>query len=363
MRRYLPVLLVIITAAWVVQLHSDTAGPREDAAAQAASAARDRPTHRFEELAEGVYFAVGTGVMTTMSNSLAIINESDVMIVDTHVTPAAARALVESVKTLTDKPIRYVINSHYHFDHAHGNQIFGDDVEIVGHQFVREMLLTNVLEQRTNRSFASRIPAQIEDLKRRIAETSDPSERARLDDQRRVREAHLAALAEVRPTPPTVTYRETMTIHRGGREVQLHFLGRGHTGGDTVVFLPKERLVFTGDLMEGRPGGRILSYLGDAYVDEWIDTLERLKALDFDTIVPGHGAPFTERTQIDDFQAYLRDLWTQVTQLRGQGVSAEDAAPRVDLSAHQAKYGRRSPGADPRAVLRIYELLQARAPL
>ncbi len=145
--------------------------------------------------------------------------------------------------------------------------------------------------------------------------------------------------------------------------MQLHFLGRGHTGGDTVVFLPNERLVFTGDLMEGRPGGRILSYMGDAYVNEWIDTLERLKALDFDTIVPGHGVPFTERTQIDDFQAYLRDLWTQVTQLRAQGVSAEDAAPRVDLSAHQAKYGRRSQGADPRAVLRIYELLQARAPL
>ncbi len=137
MRRYLAALLVIIAVAWVVQLNSDTASPLEDAAAQAASTARDRPTHRFEEIAEGVYFAAGTGVMTTMSNSLVIINESDVMIVDTHVTPAAARALVEGVKTLTDKPVRYVINSHYHFDHAHGNQIFGDDVEIVGHQFVR----------------------------------------------------------------------------------------------------------------------------------------------------------------------------------------------------------------------------------
>ena len=97
-------------------------------------------------------------------------------------------------------------------------------------------------------------------------------------------------------------------------------------------------------------------------IDEGQASLDRLKALDFDIIVPGHGLPFSEREQIDHFQAYLRDLFRQVVPLRDQGVSAQDAAGRVDLSAHVEHYGQRAANADPRAVLRIYELLQARMP-
>ena len=320
------------------------------------------PSHRFEEIADDVYFAIGTGSMTVMSNSLVIINDDHVMLVDTSVTPAAARGLVEGIKTLTDKPIAYVFNSHYHFDHAHGNQIFGDDVEIVGHQAIREMLLSDVLDQRTNRSFTEGIPAQIGRMKERLGQTTDQTERERLETQLRIREAHWEALQEVRPTPPNVTFSDTMTLVKGGREVQLHFVGRGHTGGDTMVFLPEERIVFTGDFFEGRPGAGVLSYMGDGYVEEWPASLDRLKALDFDIIVPGHGLPFSEREQIDHFQAYLRDLFGQVAPLRAQGVSAEEAVGRVDLSAHVEHYGQRAANVDRRAVLRIYELLQAKMP-
>ena len=91
-----------------------------------------------------------------------------------------------------------------------------------------------------------------------------------------------------------------MKLVKGGREVQLHFVGRGHTGGDTMVFLPAERLVFTGDFLVGAPGANGLPYMGDGFVNEWSASLERLKALDFETIVPGHGTPFREREQIDD---------------------------------------------------------------
>ena len=117
--------------------------------------------------------------MTVMSNNLVIINDDHVMLVDSSVTPAAARGLVEGIKTLTDKPIKYVFNTHYHFDHAHGNQIFGDDVEIIGHDFVRTMLSSDVLVQRTNRSFTQGIPDQIEEMKTRLGQTTDVSVVAR----------------------------------------------------------------------------------------------------------------------------------------------------------------------------------------
>src|SRR4029453_12069169 len=148
--------------------------------------------------AEGVYFATGTGAMTTMSNSLVIVNADHTMLVDTSVTPAAARALVAQIKEeVTTKPIRYVFNSHYHFDHAHGNQIFGDEVEIVGHEYIRRMHLSNVLQQRTNRSFTEVLPGQIAQLKQKIAQTPDAGERAALEASLGVTEAHWKATQEV----------------------------------------------------------------------------------------------------------------------------------------------------------------------
>jgi glyoxylase-like metal-dependent hydrolase (beta-lactamase superfamily II) len=320
--------------------------------------------YRFERIANGVHFATGTGLMTTMSNSMVIENSDHVMLVDTSVTPAAARALVAQIKEeLTPKPIKYVFNSHYHFDHAHGNQIFGDDVEIIGHEYIRKMHLTNVLKQRTNRAFTEVLPKQIDDMKQRIAKATDAKERAQLEAGLRVTEAHAKAVQEVAPKPPNVTFTDVMTLHKGGREVQVHFLGRGHTGGDTMVFLPAERIVFTGDFFEGSPTTGILSYFGDAFIDEWVDSLERLKALDFEIIVPGHGTPFKDRQQITDFQNYIRDLWRQASALRLQGATVEQAIEKVDMSKFTARYGARSARPDPRAVIRAYELLQIQMPM
>jgi glyoxylase-like metal-dependent hydrolase (beta-lactamase superfamily II) len=362
LRQYLfasTVLLMVVTALAL--------GAREgavEAAAGQSGASPGAKAYRFEQLADGVYFATGTGAMTTMSNSMVIVNADHTMLVDTSVTPAAARALVAQIKAeLTTKPIKYVFNSHYHFDHAHGNQIFGDDVEIIGHEYIRKMHLSNVLEQRTNRSFTENLPAQIAQMKQAVAQATDLKERATLQTNLSVTEAHWKAVQEVVVKPPNVTFTESMVIHKGGREVQAVFVGRGHTGGDTMVFLPAERIVFTGDFFEGRPGSGVLSYLGDAFIDEWPASLERLKGLDFDVIVPGHGAPLRERKQIDDFQHYLRDFWRQASALRAKGLTVEQAAERMDLSKFTAHYGPRAARPDARAVRRAYELLQLQMPM
>jgi cyclase len=353
MRRYLFVTMVVVLVVTSIALGRG----------QAPGGAPGK-AYRFEKIGEGVFFATGTGVMTTMSNSMVIVNSDHLILVDTSVTPAAARALVAQIKEeISPRPIKYVFNSHYHFDHAHGNQIFGDDVEIIGHQYIRQMHQSNVLQQRTNKSFSEGLPAQIADMKQRIAKASDAKERAQLEAGLRVTEAHAKAIQEVAVKPPNVTFTDVMTLHKGGREVQVLFLGRGHTGGDTMIFLPAERIVFTGDFFEGRPGGGVLSYLGDAFIDEWPASLERLKALEFDIIVPGHGAPLKERQQITDFQNYLRDFWRQARALRLQGVTAEQAVQKIDMSKFAAQYGLKSPRPDPRAVLRAYEILQIQMPM
>ena len=154
-----------------------------------------------------------------------------------------------------------------------------------------------------------------------------------------------------------MTYATKMTLHRGQREIQFLFLGRGHTQGDTVVFLPKERIVCTGDLMESR-----LAYMGDGVFDEWITTLEALKKLDFDTVLPGHGVPFHNKALITAYQGYLKDLMAQVARLRQQGLTPEETAQKVDLTSHKADFPQiDGPGADLRGVRRMYQWMDERA--
>ena len=143
-----------------------------------------------------------------------------------------------------------------------------------------------------------------------------------------------------------------MTLHRGSREIQIRFMGRAHTDGDVVVFLPKERMVATGDMITSA-----LSYTGDAFIEEWPATLEQVMTLDFDTVLPGHGTVFKGKDHIRNLQAYWRDFYQQATALRKQGVPPEEAAKRIDLTKHAGVIpAAKNPGVDVRGVDRIYDL-------
>jgi len=314
----------------------------------------DGEAFTFRPVTEDVYLAIGTGSLTVMSNAAVIVNEEDVLIVDSHVSPAAAQALLDELRRITDKPVRYVVNSHYHFDHAHGNQVYPGEIEIIGHEFTREMLASGAsLVGRAPDRYLGPIPARIATLREQLAGASTAEDRALIQGRLQIQENFLAATQSVVPTPPTITMNDRMTMHRGGREIQLLFFGRGHTGGDIVVFLPEERVLFTGDLLLAS-----IPFMGDAYLPEWIETLERLRELDFETILPGHGGPFTDRSRIDHLQAYMRDLWAQIVTLHRAGVPAEEAAARIDLREHRTHYPAAGAiGADIDAVSRAYELL------
>ncbi len=312
----------------------------------------------FEKIADGVFYATSTGAMATGSNIPVIVNDRDVLIVDTGTTPAAARALVEDLKTITDKPVRYVVNTHFHYDHTDGNSVFADTADIIAHEYVRYAILNlDVLHREPFKtSQLTNVPNRIDALKRQLADEKDAARRATLERQLATAETGWKQLEEIKPTPPNMTYSSKMVLNRGAREIQLLFLGRGHTRGDTVVFLPKERIVCTGDLMEST-----LAYMGDAMFDEWLTTLDALKKLDFDLVLPGHGVPFKEKSRITAYQSYLRDLMTQAADLRKQGVPADDAARRVDLTSHRTDFPEiQRPGADIRGVRRLYEWMDER---
>jgi glyoxylase-like metal-dependent hydrolase (beta-lactamase superfamily II) len=279
-----------------------------------------------------------------------------VVLVDDGTTPAAARAFLEDIKLITNKPVIAVVNTHFHYDHTDGNSVFAPDVQIIGHEYVRNAILNfNVLDREPFKtSQRDRLPVQIASLREQIAAAKDSARKTELTNQLTSAQALSEQLKEIKPTPPNVTYASKMTLHKGGREIQLLFLGRGHTGGDTFVYLPRERIVCTGDMDEGAR----IAYMGDAFFDEWVATLEALKKLDFTLVLPGHGRPFRDKGLITAFQSYLKDVTAQVSNLRMQGVAPEEAAKRVDLTSHKKDFPEiQSAGADLRGVSRIYQWL------
>jgi cyclase len=309
--------------------------------------------YRFEKIVDGVFYATATGSIVTGSNNVVIVGQRDVLVVDTGTTPAAARAFLQDLKAITTKPVRYVVNTHFHYDHTDGNQVYAGKAGIIAHEYVRFAIQNlNVLDREPYKtSQLTNVPSRIESLKKEISEAKDPQTKSTLEQQLRVAQEGWEQLKEINPTPPNVTYSKKKVLNLGEREVQLLFLGRGHTNGDTVVFLPKEKIVCSGDLMESQ-----IAYMGDAQFDEWINTLETLKRLDFVTDLPGHGAPFRDKGLITAFQGYLRDLMKQGAELRKQGVPAEIAAQRVDLTAYKSSFPQiQGPGADIRGMRRLYQ--------
>jgi glyoxylase-like metal-dependent hydrolase (beta-lactamase superfamily II) len=309
--------------------------------------------YKFEKITDGVYYATATGSIVTGSNNVLIVGDRDVMVVDTGTSPAAARAFVEDIRMITNKPVRYVVNTHFHYDHTDGNQVYAGKADIIAHDYVKDVLQNrDVLHTEPFKtSQLTNVPNRIDTLKKQIADEKDAARKAALEQQLAVAQQGWDDLKEIRPTPPSMTYAKKKVLNLGGREVQLLFLGRGHTNGDTFIYLPKEKIVCTGDMMESQP-----AYMGNAQFDEWVATLDALKKLDFDTVLPGHGAPFKGHALITAWQGYLTDLMKQVADLRKQGVSADDAARKVDLTSYKKDFPQiQGPGADLRGVRRLYE--------
>ena len=339
--RFFVVLAGIVVSALV--FHAQTPAP------QAA--------YKFTEIVPGIYSAIGTGTMNVGSNSAVIVNQDDAIVVDSHISPESGRALLRELKAITDKPVRFLINTHFHYDHANGNQAFGPAVDIVGHEFTRRKLTGDILEKGMFADLLKGMPKQLDDLKARAASEADAAAKTRLDQQVRVQGAFANSLKDLKVTPPNVTLDDRMTLFRGDREIRLLYLGHGHTGGDLVVYLPKERVLCAGDLLVNGVANLI-----DGYVNEWPDALERLKSIDFVDVIPGHGEPFKGKERVDWFQAYLRDLWKQGSVLHDQKVSVADAAKRIDMTAHKGHYPAiNGPGVNLPAVSRMYDVMEHRA--
>src|SRR2546421_5506487 len=287
---------------------------------------RGRGDARFDvkKVADGVHVAVATPAYKVNSNTAIIESDDGVVIVDTHSKPSAARVIVERLSEITTAPVRYVVNTHFHWDHWHGNEVYPaayPHAEIVTNQLTREAMVTKGLKR--VQDHVRQVPREIAQLKADLAAAGAPAERAKLETSVRLAESYLAEVKALKPALPTIAFEQTMKLYRRDREIHLLYLGRAHTEGDVFVYLPKEKVVITGDAMIGWT-----PYMGDGYPEDWAGTLDRLAALDFDHIIMGHGDP-CGREWLGTFRAYVHDMVEGVRQEAATGATLDEVKQRV----------------------------------
>ena len=225
------------------------------------------------------------------------------------------------------------MNSHFHWDHAQGNRAypvaFPKQVAIVASEATRENLRQLGMQRVKDQIETG--PRQIDDLKKRLAAENDTAVQARLRDELRQQEEYLAEIKSLELTLPDLTFDKSLILHRPDRDIVLLFLGRGHTSGDVVAFLPRQRVVATGDLLHGW-----MPFMGDSYPPEWVATLDALDKLEFDHIIGGHGS-VKPKAHLRFFRNYLADLIAEVRRARARGETLDQARASV-AAALKPKY-------------------------
>jgi len=310
-------------------------------------------------VAEGVYAALARPATPINCNAAVVVYDEGVLVVDTHSRPSSARALIQQIRGVTDKPVRYAVNTHFHWDHAQGNHAypvaFPKQVAIVASEATRENLKELGMQRAKDQLEAG--PRQVAALKERIAVASDASARAALEGELRQQEAYLAEIGSLELTLPDLTFDKSMILHRKDRDIVLLFLGRGHTSGDVVAYLPKQRVVATGDLLHGW-----MPFMGDSYPPEWVATLDALDKLDFDHIIGGHGG-VKPKAHLRFFRNYLADLIAEVRRARDRGDSLEQASKSVAAALapkYEAGMDGRFAGSVGANIEKVYKDLEAK---
>ena len=277
------------------------------------------------QVADGVFAAIAKPGGLASGNAGFIVGDGGVLVVDTFLTPLAAEELIQEIQARTPQPILYAVNSHYHLDHSGGNQAFAQrHIPIIAQENTRDWVASK------NTRFLpghDDLVKRRDDLVKQLNSVAEDKKDDRTALERRI--AQTEALLAINLTRPTLSYTGgTLHLALGRREVLLFSLP-GHTGGDTIAYVPDAGVVFTGDL----GWSRTLPNLVDATVSQWIPTLDKLLA-DYKTakFVPGHGQ-VADSADMQAFRNYLADLRTTVGQAIDSGLTVEQAREQLKLPA------------------------------
>jgi cyclase len=264
-----------------------------------------------QEVAPNTYAYLQYDGSWGISNAGFMSGDEGLLVIDATMVASMAEAFIRQIRRVTDKPFRHLINTHSHPDHTGGNRLF-TGAEIISHRICRE----EMARQAAPRPAGSGPP---------------PGPMAAMRTPAMDRMFEMITNDSGRFIPlPTLTYEDSLTLRYGDTEVQLLYYGPAHTFGDTLVYLPQSQVLFAGDVaffysMPLAAGGKIGS---------WLKVIDRIKEMDIDLIVPGHG-PIGGKAELDDEREYFEFVMEQTRGCFERGMSPEQAVREIDLGPYK----------------------------
>jgi glyoxylase-like metal-dependent hydrolase (beta-lactamase superfamily II) len=282
------------------------------------------------KLAEDAYVRTVSSDSDAVANAGVVVLDHGVLLYDTHFTPEAGQALLASIRSVTSKPVRYVVNSHHHPDHTHGNQVF-EQALIIGSTNARNLVLEADVPSLNRTLGIAR--AQIRKMQAEIGKGENFTRELSYREQLKNRESYVADLSRLRILAPFVTLDDSLTIRDGEKQAEIRFLGEGHTDGDVVLVIPSSKIAFVGDLFFNDA----IPNVQDASLLKWMGTLRNVLKIDAETFVPGHG-PVGDRKAVERFLKYLEGLKALVEPAVARGDSLEQAIQETRVPAKYSAY-------------------------
>jgi cyclase len=244
------------------------------------------------EVGPDAYAYVQAGGGTGISNAGLIAGDEGALAVDALFMPPMTQAFLSAIKRVTQKPVRQLVNTHHHADHTMGNQFFLP-TQIISHANCRREML--------------RVGLPTDRLAELVPQFADQ-------------------LRQINLTLPDVTFDDRLVLHFGDRVIELIYLGPAHTIGDTVVYLPQDKLLFAGDIAFHY----VTPLAFEGHVSGWIKVIDRISKLDIETVVPGHG-PVGGKAELREMRDYLALLRREAKKCFQEGMNDWQAAKAIRL--------------------------------
>ncbi len=280
---------------------------------------------QIEKVADGIYAAIARPQALINCNAAIFEQEKDLLIVDTHSKPSAVVALVSQLKReVTQKPVKYIVNSHFHWDHTQGAPTykrFAPYADIVSSEVTRN-LISEHGAQRLKESVET-AQAALPGYKEKAAQARTAQEKTYYQQIAFDTQSYIAEMKNYQPELPNVTFDSDLIIHDKAHDLHLAFRGRGHTAGDVVVYCPQKKTIATGDLIHG-----FAPYIADGFPLLWPVTLQAVAMFSFEHLIGGHGAVQHTRERIYHMAGYIEEL----TELVGRGKRSHRTVEQLQQS-------------------------------
>ncbi len=310
-----------------------------------------------EKLADGIYAVVRRepAGLAVHANNVVIVNDEDVMVVDTSQSLALTREVLAAIRGITSKPVRYVINTHWHDDHYVGNQVYLEafpDADIVAHARALRELPADGAANRLK--MVEGLPSMVGRIRNALEQGQNLAGAALTDEERAAFTSDVEwAERYVREVPaapvvlPTIGITERLTLRRGARVIDIRSVGAGHSPADLIVHLPVEKIVIAGDLVIWP-----VPLVGPtSSITGWAAALDRVRALQPSIIVPGHGPVMRDDAYLRAMGGLFSSLSQQVEAAVARGETLAAMRTSVQLADWRARL---SAGSQQRAFLFDY---------